>query len=150
MSALVELVLEISADAGADEIDEMGRELRLDLLELDVNKVELVKGEPVSGAKTAEIITGGALLIELLPVMLPKVIEFLQSWVGRSDDRKLRIKSQAGDRMIELEYSPKSMTNDELKSLIETLTAVTAEKPAVEEKSASDTPAQDTQPATGS
>jgi hypothetical protein len=140
-----------------DELDSLTRNLRLDLLELDVEQAELVAGDAPPLAKSAEAVTAGALLISLLPTVIPKVIEFLQTWVGRAEDRKLRIKSQVGERMIELEYSPKTLTNAELKSLIETLTAVTAEKPAAGENPAAgvqppaaDPPGPDVKPATGS
>jgi hypothetical protein len=119
------LILEIQPAAGmdADQLDEATRLLQCELLELELQKVDLKSGEAPVGAKSAEALTLGTLLITTLPVVVPKLVEFLQSWVMRSEDRKVKIKSQVGDRSVELEYSPTAISQEELKQLIGTLSA---------------------------
>src|SRR5262245_60155400 len=48
------------------------------------------------------------------PPVAPKLIEFLQAWVMRGENRRVTIKAQTGGRSIEVEYSPKSLSQAEL------------------------------------
>ena len=80
-------------------------------------------GEPSpEGAKSAEAITIGALAVAVLPGFLPKLVEYLQSWTMRGENRRVRVMSQVGDRSIEIEYSPAAMSINELKRLVDSLT----------------------------
>lgn len=120
----LKLVLQIPSQMGveSDELDRLTRNLRTELLELNVERVDLASGSTAPpGTKSAEAFTLGTLVISTMPVFVPKLVEFLQSWVMRAEDRKVKIKSQVGDRSIELEYSPKAISQEELKQLIGTL-----------------------------
>jgi hypothetical protein len=118
-----------SEQIDSSDLDRLTRSLRRELLDLDVEKVEfLTPGEAPPGSKSAEALTLGTLVVTTLPVFVPKLIEFLQSWVIRAEDRKVKIKSQVGDRSIELEYSPKAIGPEELKTLINTLSVSLEEK----------------------
>jgi hypothetical protein len=120
----VSLMLHIQGgeDTDADALDRLTRQLRTEIQELDVESVELVKREAIpSGAKSAEATALGALAVAILPEVLPKLIEFLHARLGRGDN-KVRLKAQAGDRSLEVEYSPRTMSVAEVKSLVDTLT----------------------------
>jgi hypothetical protein len=118
-----------SEQIDSSDLDRLARSLRRELLDLDVEKVDfLTPGEAPPGSKSAEALTLGTLVVTTLPVFVPKLIEFLQSWVIRAEDRKVKIKSQVGDRSIELEYSPKAIGPEELKTLINTLSVSLEEK----------------------
>jgi hypothetical protein len=118
-----------SEQIDSSDLDRLARSLRRELLDLDVEKVDfLTPGEAPPGSKSAEALTLGTLVVTTLPVFVPKLIEFLQSWVTRAEDRKVKIKSQVGDRSIELEYSPKAIGPEELKTLINTLSVSLEEK----------------------
>ena len=107
-----------------DELDHLTRQLRSELLDTQVERVDLIGTQDVPpGAKSAEAISLGTMAVTVLPVFVPKVIEFLQSWVARNDGKTVKVKSQAGDRSVEVEFSPKSISQDELKTLLETLTS---------------------------
>jgi hypothetical protein len=127
MQSPLTFTLEVRPAGGmdADQLDEITRALQNELLDLELQKVDLATsaGPVPAGAKSAEAITLGTLLISTMPVFVPKLVEFLQSWVMRGEDRKVKIKSQVGDRSIELEYSPKAISQAELKQLIGTLSA---------------------------
>ncbi|HEY5572501.1 MAG TPA: hypothetical protein VIK64_05740 [Anaerolineales bacterium] len=128
----LKLNLEIRSEAGmdADELDEVTRALRSELLELQLEQVDLATGSKAPpGTKSAEAFTIGTLVISTMPVFVPKLVEFLQSWVMRTEDRKVKIKSQVGDRSIELEYSPKAISQEELNQLIGSLSAALTSKP---------------------
>jgi hypothetical protein len=107
----------------AEELDSATRQLRSELLDMQVESADLVATQDVpAGAKSAEAITLGTMAITVLPIFIPKIIEFLQSWVARNDGKTIKVKSQAGDRSIELEFSQKAISPAELKTLLETLT----------------------------
>ncbi len=120
----------VDADQDDDALDALARQLREELTELGVESAELETGAAApSGTKSAEAVTLGALAISVLPVMIPKLIEFLQAWATRGEGRTVKVKAQVADRMVELEYSPKAMSQAELKSLVDTLTGSLSEKP---------------------
>jgi len=119
-----DLMVEIDdgADAPADELDGLTRSLREELLEFDVQSVNLQRNARApAGTKSAEAVTLGALAITVLPTVLPRVIEFLQSWTLRADTRKMRIKTQIGDRSLEIEFGPGTTTPAELKAWVDIL-----------------------------
>jgi hypothetical protein len=120
----VKLTLQINpgADYNAEELDRLTRQLLTEIQDLDVESVELVKGgEPLAGAKSGELVTLGSLAVVVLPVLAPKLIELLQSWSTRAENRIVKIKAQVADRSIDVEYSPSAMSLDDLKRLVSTL-----------------------------
>ncbi len=123
------LQIDVGQDADADELDRATRQLRDEIQELGVESAELAKtANAPAGTKSVEAVTLGALAISVLPTVLPKLIEFLQAWSMRREGRTVKIKTQVGDRAVEVEYSPKTMSQAELKSLVETLTSTLADK----------------------
>jgi hypothetical protein len=89
----------------------------------------LKSGESPDGTKSVEAVTIGSLAVVLLPIVIPKLLEFLQAWTLRGENRKVIMKTQAGDRLIELEYMPSALTPDELQRLIQTMIAGLEAKP---------------------
>jgi hypothetical protein len=114
-----------------EELDSATRQLRSELLDLQVESVDLIATQDVpAGAKSAEAITLGTMAITVLPIFIPKIIEFLQSWVTRNDGKTIKVKSQAGDRSIELEFSQNAISQKQLKILLETInSSLTASGP---------------------
>jgi hypothetical protein len=92
------------------------------LEELGIESVELVReGSPPSGAKVVEPVSLGGLAIKVLPAALPALIGHVRDRLLFGDN-KVKIKTQVGDRSLEVEYSPQAISPDELKSLVATLT----------------------------
>ena len=117
------LIVDVGQNSDTDELDRATRQLRDELEDLNVGSVELAKSDVVvAGTKSAEVITFGSLAVTILPTLVPKLIEFLQSWTLRGESRKIKIKTQVGDRSVEVEYSPQATSQAELKNLVETLT----------------------------
>ncbi|MFQ5613749.1 MAG: hypothetical protein ACE5H9_16615 [Anaerolineae bacterium] len=128
---IANLTLQVDAgqDTDAEELDRLTRQLRDELWELDVESVELAAGGDLpEGAKSAEALTLGALAVAVLPAVVPKLVEFLQAWSMRGENRVVKIKTQAGDRSLEVEYDPKTMTPTELKDLVDILNATLADR----------------------
>ena len=124
------LLLRVAAGeaADADELDRLMRQLRAEIQEMDVESVDFVSGETLpEGAKSAEALTLGALAVAVLPAVVPKLIEFLQAWSLREENRTVRIKTHLGDRAMEVEV-PRTMSSDELKDLVGVLTEAMAGK----------------------
>ncbi len=128
---VAQLTLQLAVpNADADELDRATRQLRDEIREVGVKSVELTKGTPVpAGAKSAEVVTLGVLAVAVLPTTVPKLIEFLRDWLMRGEGRTVKIKTQMGDRALEVEYNPQKMSQAELKELIGTLTSAMAGKP---------------------
>jgi len=115
------LLLQVDAGSGAspDEQDELARQLLTELGDLDVQAGLYHPGSALPpGAKAGEATLFGSLAVSVLPAFLPKLVEFLQNWVQRGDRRVVKIKTQIGDRSLELEYAPATMSNQELKKLV--------------------------------
>jgi hypothetical protein len=117
------LILNIEVgDIDTDMLDRLTRSLRGELLELGVNSAEVVaSGDVPEGAKSPEAVTWGALAVAVVPTFLPKLVEYLQSWSMRGENRRVRIKTQVGDRSVEVEYSPSALSQEELTRLVDKL-----------------------------
>ncbi len=119
----LELAIDSDQNFSLDQLDRDARNLRNELIELGVDSAEFIsEGEAPRGAKSAEAVTIGALAVAVLPTFLPKLVEYLQSWCLRSENRKVRIKTQVGDRSVEVEYSPSAISQEELTQLVSQLT----------------------------
>jgi hypothetical protein len=129
----VSLTVNISAgmEIDADALDHLTRQLLAEIQELEVKSVELARNEArPAGAKAVDPITLGALAVAVLPAVVPKLVELLQSWAMRGENRMVKIKTQIGDQSLEVEYSPRSMSQAELMGLVNTLTGKLMEKNA--------------------
>lgn len=116
-----------------EELDQMTRQLRSELMELEVESVDLVDAKEIpKGAKAGGMLELGTLAVAVMPVFIPKVVEYLQSWSLRAESRKVSVKAQVGDRSIEIEYSPAALSPAGLKNLVETLTGALEGKASAE------------------
>ena len=97
------LALEPEPGADAEETERLGRSLRMELRELDVEEVRPVVGEAPDGAKGA-----GSSLAELLLTMsasggvLATVVATIRDWLGRRRDAGKVLLTIDGDT-LELE-----------------------------------------------
>lgn len=121
----VNVHIDVGQDADEEEVDLLTRELRDEIQELEVESVALVKDKTTpEGTKSVEAVTFGALAVAVLPTVVPKLIDLLQNWSTRGEGRKIKIKTQVGDQSLEVEYSPKTMSPEELKGIVDKLTSV--------------------------
>jgi hypothetical protein len=104
MSGLgVELRLDVGVepDADAAELDQAASQLRQELLGLDVDAVERLRGEaPPPGTRAAEATLLGALVVDLGHEALAAVVRTIQSWIARRLDRSVKV--TLGEDSIEL------------------------------------------------
>jgi hypothetical protein len=109
-------------DADADERSRLAYQFLAEAKDLEVESAELVKGGPApEGAKAAEVVTVGAVAVVVLPVVLPKLIEFLQTWTLRGSGRTIKI--EVGES--KMEFTPdRPLSPDEITRLAEKLAAL--------------------------
>jgi hypothetical protein len=98
-----QLMLNIHAGPETDEeeLAELTRQLREELLELDVETVGLVRaGEAPERAKAGDPVTWGALLVALVASggVLTTLINTLQSWLTRHERRSVTLEID-GDKL---------------------------------------------------
>ncbi|MBB4711498.1 hypothetical protein [Streptomyces luteogriseus] len=86
------------------ELDELTIQLRASLLELEVDRVELVRSRSVpAGSKPSDAIALGALAVSLSPIALRGVLRLLETWITNRPIRKVRV--SFGEDSIELEQA---------------------------------------------
>ena len=108
-------------EAGAEEQDELTRALREELLQLEVDAVERPAGAAPEGARVAEVVTLGTLLVTLGQGALGIVSSAIGRWVVRRAGRSVTLELD-GDR-IELG----GVSEEDQRRLIETFVARHAE-----------------------
>jgi hypothetical protein len=86
----------------------------MELEDLDVESVRLATSDnaPV-GTKGLDSMTAGTIAMTVLPAMLPKVLEFLQSWSLQGRGRTIKFKGKIANQQIDFEGS-----FDEMKKLV--------------------------------
>ncbi len=104
--------------ADGDRLDREARQLRSELQETGLGVVALKTGEAPQGAKSIEGFVLGSLVIEMLPSAISPLIEHLRSWLGRRAGRIIKVKTALGDRSVETEFDPATITPAEVKSLV--------------------------------
>lgn len=110
----VQLIVE---GATEEDVDKMSRQLVAELRNYDVETVSLLKGSNAPlGTKSTDPVTIGALAIVVLPTLLPKVIDFIQTWALRGQGKTVKFKGKVNNQLIEFEGSP-----HDLEKLIEKL-----------------------------
>lgn len=113
----IEFAIQIKApEATNEQLDRMTRQLLTELHDLRIGQVSILQeGFAPEGAKSAEAITLGAIAIAVLPPLLPKIIEAVQAWVLRGNNRTVKFKGKISKQMIEFEGSA-----EEFQKLLET------------------------------
>ena len=113
--------IEKPEDISVEEYAQLTRALLVQLKNLDVESVGLVRSQaaPSAGAK-GDPFTVGALVIVAVQAALPKVMEFLQAWSLRGHGHTVKIKVQRGKQSAEIEY-PAKMSPDEARKHLESV-----------------------------
>ncbi len=81
----VMLSLEAGPDAEPEDLGELTSRLRRELLELEIDSVERVRGGSAPAGAKGDPVTLASLIVTLAPVVVPAMITALQSWLNRHD-----------------------------------------------------------------
>jgi hypothetical protein len=117
------LIVELSVEGGDPaELDELTRQLRAEVNELQVGSVEQVSlGRAPDGTKAADMAALGQLAVTLAPTLVPPLFELLKSWVERKPSTPVKIRVKSGRKTAQIEYDPAHTSAKDLEELVKTL-----------------------------
>lgn len=116
----MEIVLAIEPESSVDNerLEMMTNRLRDELRELDINSIDHVStGPPPKDSMAGDMIALGQLFINVMPIILPSLIDLIRDWIGRNKDAGITIK--INDDTMELKGSPTDKEIVVLKAFIE-------------------------------
>lgn len=118
-----ELFIELSLEDGdRAELDELTRQLRAELQDLNVDSVDQVPaGAAPAGTKAVDFAVVGQMMVTLAPAVVPPVFELLKSWVERKPSTPVKVKVKVGKRTAQIEYDPTKTSAKDLEALIKAL-----------------------------
>ena len=118
-----ELVIELLLDGGEPaELDELTRQLRTEVEELNIDSVEQVSaGVAPEGTKAADLAAIGEMAVTLAPAIIPPLFDLLKSWVQRKPSTPVTVKVRVGKRTAQIEYDPTKTSAKDLEALIKSL-----------------------------
>jgi hypothetical protein len=92
-AATLDVNVTIGPNGDAEELAQATRQLRRELLELDVDSVETPPaGEPPPGSRAVDIATVGALVVNMADSqLLAAVIGAVRSWLAGSSRRSIKL-----------------------------------------------------------
>ena len=118
-----ELLIELSLEGGdSTELDELTRQLRAEVEELNVDSVEQVSiGPAPEGTKAVDFAAIGQMAVTLAPTIVPPLFELLKSWVERKPSTPVKIKVKVGRKTAQIEYDPAHTSAKDLEDIIKAL-----------------------------
>ena len=118
-----ELLIELSLEGGdSTELDELTRQLRAEVEQLNVDSVEQVSVGPApDGTKAVDFAAIGQMAVTLAPAIVPPLFELLKSWVERKPSTPVKIKVRVGRKTAQIEYDPAHTSAKDLEEIIKTL-----------------------------
>ena len=118
------LIIDVSVEGGDPvELDELTRQLRAEVNELDVDSVEQVSaGSAPGGTKAVDMAALGQLAVTLAPTLVPPLFELLKSWVERKPSTPVKITVKSGRKSTQIEYDPSRTSPKEVEALVNALT----------------------------
>jgi hypothetical protein len=103
------------ADAKPRELEALAAALEKETLE-HVQGVQLTRNL-FRGQRDVDPLVVGTVLLTFIPIVLPKVLEFLQAWAMRRENSSIRVKITAKDKTVEIEV-PSSLSPEEARRWI--------------------------------
>lgn len=118
-----ELLIELSLEGGdAAELDELTRQLRAEVSELNVDSIEQVSmGVAPRGTKAVDLAAIGQMAVTLAPAVIPPLFDLLRSWVERKPSTPVKIKVKVGKRTAQIEYDPTKTSEKDLEAIIKAM-----------------------------
>jgi len=118
-----ELFIELSLEDGdRAELDDLTRQLRAEVEELNVDSVEEVSaGSAPQGTKAADFSALGQMAVTLAPTIIPPLFDLLKSWVQRKPSTPVKVTVKVGRKTAQIEYDPTQTSAKDLDALIKAL-----------------------------
>lgn len=92
-------------DATDEELDGLTRQLLAEIKETHVDSAALGKNAVIPDGTKGDPVTIGTILLAAVPAALPKVVELVQAWSQRGNNRIVKFKGKG----IEFEGSPEEL-----------------------------------------
>jgi hypothetical protein len=119
---LLDLTISLQDQVDQEELDRLTRQLRGEIDELDVEDARLAKGSELPAGAKGDPITVGSIVVALASAgVFTGLIELIKSWALRREGRTVTIKAKAGDREVELAYSPAETSPEEMTQFLDTI-----------------------------
>src|SRR5690349_12973806 len=120
---IADVVVELSLDGGdSEELDELTRQLRSEVQELDIESVhEVSEGVAPAGTKGVDMAAVGQMAISLAPSLIPPLFDLLKSWVERKPSTPVKVTVKVGRKTAQIEYDPTKTAAKDLDVLVKTL-----------------------------
>jgi hypothetical protein len=116
---VLDLTISLRDEVDDVELDHLTRQLRDEIDELDVETVGLAPGVTLPPGAKGGPITIGSLVVALASAgVFTGLIELLKSWALRREGRTVTLKARAGDREVELAYSPAETSPEEMTQFV--------------------------------
>jgi hypothetical protein len=118
-----EVLIELSLEGGdIVELDELTRQLRTEVTELQVDSIQSVsEGVAPAGTKGMDPAAIGQMAVTLAPAVLPPLFGLLKSWVERKPSTPVKVSVKIGRKTAQIEYDPTKTSAKDLELLIKTL-----------------------------
>ncbi len=105
-----------------EAMDRLTRNLRSGIQEIGLESVQLgVDETKADGSKGAGAVLPGILVLNGMIALMPKVLEYLQSWIMRGQNQAVSIEIQRGANKVNLSFTPKSTSPEDILNLVEKL-----------------------------
>src|SRR5512139_1976168 len=117
------LIVDVSVEGGDPvELDELTRQLRAEVNELEVDSVEQVSAGPAPGGTQAvDMAALGQLAVTLAPTLVPPLFDLLKSWVERKPSTPVKITVKSGRKSTQIEYDPSRTSPQQVEELVKAL-----------------------------
>lgn len=124
MNETAELMISLSIEDGDQtELDELTRQLRSAIEQLNVDSVDHVSGgDAPEGTKSLDWAMIGNLVVTLAPTIVPPLFDLMKSWIERKPSTPVKITIRIGkNKTARVEYDPTKTTAEELENLVKIL-----------------------------
>ena len=102
-------------------LDGLSSELESQLRELPVASVsQATEVVHIEGGKSTTMLIAGAFLLQVVPIALPEVLNFLKAWTLRGEAKTVRIKKSNGENLVEADF-PADMPPERVKEYLDLL-----------------------------
>ncbi len=116
---LLDLTISLRDEVDDEELDRLTRQLRDEIDELDVEAAGLARGAELPPGAKGDPITVGSIVVALASAgVFTSLIELLKSWALRREGRTITLRARAGDREVELAYSPTETSPEEMTDFV--------------------------------
>jgi hypothetical protein len=117
--SITQLTVQIDGSFLSEQrLNDITLKLKADLAHLKPLAIDLKRDQHApDGSMSVEAITAGAILIAVLPTMVPAVIEYLREWCLRNANHTITIKRRTGEQEIEVSF-PEDLSSERLQRLM--------------------------------